>query len=294
MTRVSNEQREFVTKLVVLAQQSNVPSTRKAEFLSKLVKLAGALGPPAAPAVGDLATFQTVIIENWDNIRWRLLGTTTDRMQGLAEPQRAILRILEEAPSLLGPLDDSRTETTHTRLIGWFVSREDAAGRYCRRSLMAYLGIGEPDRARVQTEVLVAAGCRVDVVVETPKSVAYIEAKVDAVERSAQLDDYDVVLRSVAAKQGLDPVLAFLTLDENDPSTSAAPHIHLTFRDLLRLWLPGTLLRGATGVYLGCYLATVARNLCRLSGAGPFERWSLQNKHRTLKLLSSIEENDVR
>jgi len=255
-------------------------------FVRRLVELEGAMAAPP-PDEDGLDEFRTLIMARWENIRWRLLGATADRLRALSEPQRSLLQTLQDSPDLLAPLERQRDEVFHTRLIAWFLDQEDEVGRGCRRSLADELGI-EVDMS-VHAEVVVAKGCRVDLVIETARHLVYIEAKVEAAERPEQLADYRRALTANAGKRkGL---LVFLTL--NGTSNASAKHRPLTFEQLLALWLPATLARGPSARYLASYLVTVAHDLCGVIGVGPFHSWSLVQQHRILDLLNRVDVPDA-
>ena len=257
-------------------------------FIDRLVVLESAL-TPAPPAEQDgLDDFRRLIMDRWDNLRRRLLGTTVDGFRALSAGQHALLQALVDSPDLLAPLQRDRDETTHTRLIAWALGLENAVGAACRGALARQLGL-DTDSMEVASEVTVAPRCRVDLVLETPRCLVYVEAKVDARERPAQLADYRAALDARAGRRR--GVLVFLTVD--GPAETSADRVPLTFAELLSLWLPATLLPGADAQYLASYLVSVAGSLCGALEPGPFATWSLQAQRRMLALLNAIEESDV-
>ena len=105
------------------------PTTDQSQFLRRLVVLASQLPPSNAPATAaDLEEFERVIMSNWESLRWRLLGAAAEGYRRLGPSQRAMVQALERAPSLLGPLERGRDETTHTRLLTWFLGRVGPVG----------------------------------------------------------------------------------------------------------------------------------------------------------------------
>ncbi len=266
---------------------SKALSTRQRTFLDQLLRLEAVMAAPAPDTEAPLEDFRRVIMKRWDNIRWRLLGTTADKLRRLSDAQRALLQLLQESPDLLAPLERQRDEVSHTRLIAWFLEQDDRVGQACRCALAEELGIAAD--LTVQAEVEVASGCRVDLVLETPQELVYIEAKIEAAERSGQLRDYLQALVANAGKRR--PLLVFLTM--NEVSEASAEHVRLSFEQLLILWLPAALLRGPTASYLASYLVTVAHDLCGVIEPGHFPTWSLVRQHRTLDLLLRVNVPDA-
>ena len=259
------------------------------QFFDRLFELERSLAPPATESDG-LDDFRALIMARWETLHWRLLGTTTDGLRNLSTTQHALLQALVDSPDLLAPLERGRDEPTHTRLIAWFLRRDGAVGDACRRALANQLNL-DPNTVLldVHTELNVAAGCRVDIVLETRRHLIYVEAKVDADERPNQLADYHSALVANAGKRK--PVLVFLTVDP--PDQASADHIPLSFQQLLAAWLPAVLLPGADARYLASYLVSVASSLCSAAEPGPFAGWSLGAQHRMLDLLQTIEEAHV-
>lgn len=264
-------------------------STGHRSFLARLFELERGLAQPEA-APDHLDDFRQLVMAHWETLHWRLLGTTTDRLRRLSRKQHALLQTLLDSPDLLRPMERDRDEVTHTRLIAWFLGEDGAVGDHCRGALAGLLGLDPAaELLSVQTEVTVAKGCRVDLVVETRRHLIYIEAKVDAAERPDQLTDYARALAVQAGRRK--PVLVFLTVEA--PEQASAEHTPLAFQQLFSAWLPAVLLPGPHGRYLASYLVSVGCSLCDAVEPGPFAAWSLGTQHRMLDLLQTIEDTDV-
>lgn len=260
------------------------------QFLDRLLALERGLAA-TAPEPDGLDDFRKHIIAPWNTLRWRLLGTTTERLRQMSPMQHALLDVLQNSPDLLAPLERDRDEMTHTRLIAWFLDRDGPVGDHCRHAVARHFQLdANTELVGVHTEVVVAKGCRVDLVVETRRHLIYIEAKVDADERPDQLADYRKALTANAGKRK--PVLVFLTVDA--PEHTSAEHVPLLFRELVAAWLPAVTLHGPDAAYLASYLVSVATALLQACEPQPFVHWPLRTQHRMLDLLQSIEDSDDR
>lgn len=256
-------------------------------FLRGLLRLARELDL-AEPEESDLQSFRTHIIDNWERIGWRMTGHAVASLRDLSDPQRAMLRVLEDSPNLLAPLGDARTEVVHTKLLAWFMSQDDPVGQACCAAFMDGVGAPGDGDVLVEAEVRVASGCRVDLRLESDTALVYVEAKIATAERASQLDDYHAALKANKRRRQA-PNLVFLTATREHTSASQVTHRHITFRDILRWWLPFALMRGPTAAYLAGYLVTVARDVCGVAESRSIEHWSLAAQHATLKLLKEIE-----
>lgn len=265
------------------SETSSLPETHQ-DFLSRL--LAFRRPTQAGPSTSALDTFRREIMEPWKALETQLKQSATTARSGLTESQRATMDRLLQAPDLLGPLGDERTETTHTRLLAWFLNQEDDTGSACAAALCSRLGLPISELT-AKSEVLVAPRCRVDLHLQTATHLVYVEAKVDAQERPAQLQEYRAALTMEATRKGLSPSLVFLTLDGREGSSGRADH-DLSFEDLLSCWVPITGRDGPTATYLTSYLASVSRHLSGLVQEGPFETWPLGRQLRCLGFLSEV------
>jgi hypothetical protein len=140
-------------------------------------------------------------------------------------------------------------------------------------------------QAVVSTEVVIPGG-RVDLQIESPSLLTFIEVKVDADEGPSQLQRYRVALEARGGQRA--KVLALLTMPGADGPPPGLPCIHVNFVDLLACWLPFARALGddAQG-YLARYLSSVAR-LLAFGGQGPFEQWTFAAQRSALDFVSQL------
>ncbi|MEQ1564042.1 MAG: PD-(D/E)XK nuclease family protein [Myxococcota bacterium] len=225
------------------------------------------------------------MIGQWGALIQRLRAGVDAEFASLTADERASLRVLELAPSLLTPLGLARDELTHSRLLAWFLSRLDAVGEACRRSFLERVGLAAPAQGwRVSRERDLGAHGRLDLHIDVPgAALIYVEVKIDAPERENQLRDYRAHLDEV--QHGWPSSrLVFLTVDGRR-GTGDAEHQHLGFGDLVAAWLPHATGNDPTAVYLAGWLACLARDVLRQAGEGDAAEWSLARRRSGLRLL---------
>lgn len=301
---------EYLDQVVALAQAMQtdpLPSAQQRQlYLDQIVTFATDIA--AQRRLGGLTTpnielFSRAIMSNSRDILWRLAGATIERRRSLTSSRRAMLGVLEMSPDLLGPLGQPRIETAHSSLLTHFLDPGTAGevGLACRDAFVALLqNPTTEDEESVVPEKLTLGGAtiraerhlgqygRVDISIESDRFVLLIEVKVDASERDQQLSDYASALKSLCAQGGRDGLLVFLTADpKQKPSTKAAIR-HITFRDILMIWLPVAVAgRTSEHVYLSLYLKTIARHLYNLAEADSFDDWSLRTQRAALSFLET-------
>jgi hypothetical protein len=270
------------------------------DYLHELARRAPAVEAPAPVVDQELDLFRRLVMARPEDLRRRLLGANVQRLRGLDREQRAALHALEVLPDLLSPLGELRYEPAHSRLLGYFLDRRRVPG-LAEPLLEAMLAMIEAPAeavdqdsttaAVVSTEVVIPGG-RVDLQVESPTLLTYIEVKVDAAEGPSQLQRYRTALDARAEARA--KVLAFLTLPGAEGPPTGLPCVHITFADLLSRWLP--LARShdddASG-FLARYLSSVAR-LLGYAGQGPFEQWTFADQRSALDFVSQVGAGGLR
>lgn len=236
----------------------------------------------------DRAAFRRVIVDNWDSLRWRIAGAIAWEARQLDSESLNQLRVLEDHPSLLRPLNKTRDEVSHTTLFGWLLSDEGAMGLAARAAFAAWLHIDVRQTGWVvRTESVIGPGCRIDIEIEVPGQwLCYVEAKIDAEERANQLAEYKAILAAEADARGVESSLVFLTPEGR--RGQHGDHTPMSFRDLLVMWLP--VAATVSDISLACWLVTLAEDLCEVSAPGPFSSWPFANQKRALALLRDITE----
>ena len=134
----------------------------------------------------------------------------------------------------------------------------------------------------------VIPGGRVDVRVELPGVLVFIEAKVDSDEGVGQLATYYGALETERGTR--DGFLVYLTRPAHDPPDKSIPCKHMTFEDLLRLWLPVAGASDETHGYLARFLKSTALLLGR-AGVGTFDDWTFGLQRAALNLVEARTEN---
>lgn len=183
--------------------------------------------------------------------------------------------------SLYRAMGHVRFETSHTHSLAWLLDARNphGFGNTLLRALLGAVDLRDHDRWRrardrieaseadyaVATEWLVDRGSRLDILIESVDAddqwELRLEAKVDALERPAQLSDYDPGDRHTT-------LCVFLTPDGTQGKSSAAktPWATLSFKALARAFLrlcPN--LRDRAGFpFLRLYLTGVLDDICQL------------------------------
>ena len=307
---------DYLNALVALAatldaqaQPEYSPHGRQA-YLEQLVAITKEMGaqhgpPPAAAPNTEL--FERVIMTSPKDILWRIAGATVERRRALPTARRAMLGVLEMRPDLLGPLGQARVETVHSALVAHFLDRRKSGdvGVACRAAFGTLLmnptmeeeEVAVPEcldfaAAEVRTERHLGKYGRVDISIESPRTVVLIEVKVDAAEGDQQLPDYATALDELCSQGSREGILVFLTQDpEQHPNAKQAAR-HIVFRDLLKAWLPVAISgRTSEHVYLSMYLKTVAFHLYSLAEADAFDYWSLRTQRSALQFLEAEVES---
>lgn len=282
--------RSFVDRFLALATEAAPGPADTAEvraFAEGFLALAQAEQSAEHPA----ALFQRVVIDRWQGITWRVQGAIAGRFSELDAQQHRLVRALEDTPSLLAPLELTRDERTHARLLAWALRRPGPLGRSLRGAFLALLDTKRPlDGWLVATERTLGPGCRVDLDLFVPGHWrCLVEVKVDASERDGQLDDYRALLDESVAGLPIDGELVFLTVDGREGETDAA-HLPLSFRDLLTAWLPLCLDATPDALTLRQWLVSVAVHLYGIGHASPIASWGFSERVNVLRFLEDASE----
>lgn len=282
---------------VGLAGRDDSTDRPRAAFLAGLVQVATRLGTEeneAEPAATDAFICLRSAMQE---IMWRAGGATWERRRVLGRTNRELLRVLEAELDLLGPIQQERVERAHSAAIAFFldVHQYGEVARACRSAFKRLLVEGtargedgdlpdELDLADVDVEAERQLGDlgRVDISLDGPNALVFVEVKVDAAEGAEQLTRYAKALDRLAGDR--ESLLVFLTLDGAPVGRTRRAHRHLTFTDILGAWLPIAASHPGAG-YLGMYLKTIASHLLRLAGPGEFDGWTLKVQRAALAFL---------
>lgn len=289
---LSPEARAFVDGLLRLLQadppapEALTPEQRA--FVDQLLSMAPARAPEGDP--GEV--FERVIIQGWPQLTHRVQGAVAEALAGLDEDQHYTLRVLEDSPSLLGPLGLAGDERAHCKLLERALGLSGPLGDRLREAFLLRIG-GEqrPSDWIVSPERVVAQGCRVDLELRIPgRWCCWIEAKVYSAEREDQLADYRRHLDEVGEAERIEVALVFLTIDGR-PGQAEGQAVPLRYLDLVQAWAP--LVRGPEpeALYLRLWLRSLAE-LSGLTATGPSARWPLAQRANALKLLAARERAD--
>lgn len=300
------EARAYVEQLVAFGRRlepgSADDSGRRRGFVEELLHLSKGLGTRREAPVADLQPFRERIIPYVDTIMRVVAGAQALRRRSLGEEQRAAINALSVPCDLLGLLGEERSEVAHTTALGAFLdttasSPIRALARACAAQLEGHLrearardgGSPLPSlhlaESNVDCEYALPTGDRVDVVLESAAAIVFVEAKIDAEARERQLDDYADALDARAAFDSRHRVLVFLTVRPDQSAGTKRDHIHVTFGDLLRAWLPlaSSGMRGSDD--LARYLKSIAVHLCAVAAPGAFDEWPLHVQRTCLAFL---------
>ncbi len=291
-------QRSFVRGLVALL------ATRRAEaapdvrvfvdgLLRALREHSDANSASALPETTDdpARRVEALVIERWDDLVERVERQVSLALGALTEAQGQAQALLEESPSLLAPLGQGRDERSHSELLAWALRRPGDLGRELRERFLVAIDASQPVEGwHVTAESSVGPGCRVDVDIEVPGEWrCFVEVKVDAPERKAQLADYRRHL-DASCGDAVDGDLVFLTVEGRASVDAAVDHRPASFRDLMWAWLPLANRREPDALYLRLWLASMGRDLYGIdsrAGSGLAGRLSL------LDVLQGLEELDA-
>jgi hypothetical protein len=248
----------------------------------------------------DLITFRDGIALHPDRLRHQWLGKTALGRQKLSPARRAMLDVLGLSLDLFEPSRSRFDERMHTETMAWFLNLRGTVGDHLRDAFLRIVVAGEPEHGqepptleelcpgpwRAVPERTVPPYGRVDVWLEsTPPGstgwVVAVEAKVGAGERDGQVRDYHLAQGTYAA--GRRWLVVFLTVAPGQQASG--PCLHVTFRGLLRAWLP-VAVGGTSSTYdhLRLYLATLAR-LCGIGQPGEFDDWGFAARGHALDLV---------
>jgi hypothetical protein len=279
-----------------LREPTVAPDPERDAYVARIVAMGSKLRASEGNEENDgVEAFRHVLMPNVRDIMWRVAGATLERRRQLGPESRDALRVLEVSPDLLGPLAYARTEVAHSRALSFFLdpAQSGDVGRECLAAfveLVARVGDRDADDeapdvtgAHVMAERVVAPYGRVDVSIDAPKSLIFVEVKVDAAEGPSQLARYNKALAQLA--MGREALLVFLTADD-EQTGAGSDHRHVTFADVLRAWLPiAARTKKAQGTYLAMYLKTIARHLHRLADDGEFDAWRLPTQRAALAFI---------
>ncbi len=295
-------------------------------YLNALTELVLQRAKDAPPERDWLQVFRDRIIRHPDQLRHELLGiTATHKRRMVSEvPERGSqLEILGLHPDLLAPAGKLYSETAHTQTLAWAMApgrhnlfptllrafvELSASGKQVeptddseRHAHIEALFRASLEGASVQAERVFPGRGRVDLSIQLPEVLLLVEAKVEAMERNAQLSDYQAAAIEQAEATDSVPVVAFLNLDpESKPSTAShrladkCPVVHITFPDLLRVWLPVVARHpGPDARYLALYLASLAR-ICEVGDRGSFDDWSFRQRRKALRFIEDTSRMETR
>jgi hypothetical protein len=165
--------------------------------------------------------------------------------------------------------------------------RNGQLGNEALNSFLRLAGCGAtsvgPVERRVRAEAVLPNG-RLDLRIETPELLLFVEVKVDAEQGRDQLPRYRVELDKEKVRMR---ALVLLTLPHAEGPPPNIECVHLSFEDLLLEWLPLADRDGGERGFLARYLKAVAMILGYV-GRGPFERWTFAEQRRALQLVSRI------
>lgn len=240
-----------------------------------------------------LEPFREHIMGPWEALQKRLAGSVVDRRDALAPNEQAMLTLLADGMSLLGPLNAATKERLHQAAFVWALTRPGDLGDACRRAWAQVCGF-EPglDGWKVTMEHRTDANRRVDVRIEVGgHALQLIEMKVGAAEAEAQLADYR---RHLVADAGtwVTRELVFLTPDGRS-GDAEVPHEAMAWTDVVRAWLPLALSETPEARYLAMWLVTLCREVCKVSDVGPFDAWSIAHQRATLDIIESTRRAHV-
>lgn len=238
----------------------------------------------------DLIRFRDRVIRHPDRLLAYWIGRTALERRRLSQSQRAMLDVLGRSPDMLEPSKKRWDELSHTQSIAWFLARSPDL----RTAFLSQVQRAIPHRMdrpegkafspvtwRVVAERSVTGG-RVDVWMESAETVILVEAKLGSSEGRDQVQRYnDARADHPVAHRWW--VVVFLTVDPDQ--VPSGPALHMTFRDLLRAWLPVAVQPSfELREMLASYLASVAR-ICGVGGPGDFDDWSPETRKGAIQLV---------
>lgn len=289
---LSPEARAFVDGLLRLQQADPpVPAALAPEqraFVDRLLRMAPVRAPEGEP--GEV--FDRVIRQGWEQLTQRVQGAVTAALAELDENQHDTLHVLEDSPSLLGPLGLADDERTHCKLLERALSLRGPLGDRLRQAFLLRIGGGpRPADWKVSAERVVAQGCRVDLELRIPgRWCCWIEAKVFAPEREDQLADYRHHLDAVGEAEQIAVTLVFLTI-EGRPGQAEGRAVPLRYWDLVQAWAPLVCGPEPEALYLRLWLRSLAE-FYGLSATGPAARWPVAQRAKAVKLLTERTRDD--
>lgn len=274
----------------------------KIAYLRQLARLAGPLvhqSPSQARAEAALIDrFRQQVTNDVPAFIQRVSERIDRRVATLPAASVAILYRFELAPDLFAPLDFTRAETSHTRVVAWALSPSRLHASLCDRPLRAFLSLlnergarcgdfvgTDLSRVRAAPERWAGEFGRVDIWLSLPGWEIPIEAKIDADERENQVSDYNEAIDYLTPSREGFPV--FLTIDGHDSESEA---ITVSFADLSRAWLPIAFAgESADHLYLRAYIKSVLVNLYHAAATGAFGGWPWLARARFLAYLATQE-----
>jgi hypothetical protein len=273
----------------------------RAQYLGRVVGFGAKLKTEERDAAeAGVEAFRRVLGPRAQDILWRVAGATLDRRRQLSPASRDALRVMEVEPDLLGPLGDARTEVAHSSALAFFLdpTRSGGVGGACLASfveLVARVGGADAEEelpdltdARVTSERVLGRWGRVDVSIDGPNALIFVEVKVDAGEGPEQLSRYAKAMAELAGER--ESLLVFLT-DDVGQAGNGDGHRHVTFSDVLAAWLPiAATTRSPEATYLAMYLKTIARHLRHVAGRGAFDQWDLHTQRAALEFIQRESE----
>ena len=284
-----------------LGPSKSASDADRTQYVARIVGFAEKLQiEEQSAAEAGVEAFRRVLRPNAQDILWRVAGATLDRRRLLSAASREVLRVLEVEPDLLGPLGDARTELAHSSALAFFLdpARSGGVGGACLSSFVELVvRAGEQDAdeelpdltdARVTSERVLGRWGRVDVSIDGPRALIFVEVKVDAGEGPQQLSRYAKAMTELAGER--ESLLVFLT-DNVGQTGQGDGHRHVTFSDVLAVWLPiAAKTRSPEATYLAMYLKTIARHLRGIAGPGAFDQWDLHTQRAALDFIQRESE----
>lgn len=240
-----------------------------------------------------LALFRRLVMANPDALRHRLLGFNAARRRRLTRRSRLAIDSLSVEPDLLGPINELRYEPAHTQILAHLMDphRSPALAGSLLAAFLSLAGVPPESQPEASSDVQVSAECwlpgagRVDLRIEVPRALLFVEIKVDAEEGLDQLKRYYSALEATRGIRS--GHLVFLTLPDGEPAKSTVPHEHVDFLTLLRVWLPHAAPTGQEAGYLARYLKSVAV-VCGICGQGQFEDWGFSRQNQALSVVEGM------
>jgi hypothetical protein len=273
----------FNTPNMPLWKQSDAMNQK--QFVSEIVRLERSLPGETGPSPVDLDAFRKRFMpNNGRSLMERIEGKLREEFSTLSPDAQSLVTALNVDPDLLSPLAETRSETSHTRAIAYFLSPRFPKARKCAEALLKALPAelhepsaptNEAPQGRSKAEFYLDESSRADVSVTFGAWHILIEGKIDAAEGVDQRDRYCSWLTK-HVRFPKKPLLVYLTVGRmNDDFKPCIPYMNMTFGELFDAWLPLVDNSDSQTLYFASYLKSVAMHLCEPPCATPgeFNNW---------------------